>query len=135
MKTYLVHHTPRAPGQDTWTVSFSLPYIATSYVRAGDGLWYVKTWLSADQITRRLAILFDDLDELHIHELGREEASLNGRLAWMPGRLEDEAPVDLVSAPRFMWDVLQSAVGRVSGNPRIPSAAIVAASSRSSRSA
>ncbi len=139
MKTYLVHHTPPSPTQDTWAVAFSLPYIATSYVRAGDGFWYVKTWLTAEQIKRRLAILFDDLDELHIHELGREEASLNGRLAWMPGRLEDEAPVelsvDLVGAPRFMWDVLQSAVGLVSGSTRIPPAAIVAASSRNSRSA
>jgi hypothetical protein len=137
MKTFLVHHTPKSASQDTWAVSFSLPYIAREYVRAGDGLWYVRTWLTAEQIKRRLAILFDDQDELHVHELGREEASLNGKLTWMPGRLEDEEPVEFLSAPRFMWSVLQSAVQSITGGGSvIPSATVItAATLRNSRAA
>ena len=85
MKTFLLHHTPKTATQDTWAVSFSLPYIASQYARAGDGVWYVKTWLSAEQIAKRLAILFDDQSELRIHELSRKEASFNTRLQWLHG--------------------------------------------------
>lgn len=109
MKTFLVHHTPSSPSQDTWAVSFSLPYIATRYARAGDGVWYVETWLSADQIKRRLAVLFDERDRLGIHELGRQQCAATGNVQWMNGRLEDDEPVDLVNAPRVMWNVLQTA--------------------------
>lgn len=113
MKTYLIHHTPKSAAQDTWAVSFSVPYIASEYVPTGDGLWYVKSWLTADQIKRRLAVLFDHQDELRVHELGRKEASLNARLAWMRGRLEDEELDEAFSAPRMMWDALHAAVHAV----------------------
>ncbi len=109
MKTYLLHHTPKTATQDTWAVSFSLPYIASEYVRAGDGVWYVRTWLTADQISKRLAILFDDANELRVHELGRKEAALNNRMQWLQGRLEDEEPADLFNAPRMMWEALANA--------------------------
>ena len=109
MKTYLLHHTPKSATQDTWAVSFSLPYIASEYVRAGDGVWYVKTWLSADQIGKRLAILFDTADELRVVELSRKEAALNNRMQWLQGRLEDEEPSDLLDAPRAMWEALHAA--------------------------
>ena len=109
MKTFLLHHTPKSATQDTWAVSFSLPYIASEYARAGDGVWYVKTWLTADQIAKRLAILFDDKSELRVHEIGRKEAGFNVRLQWLQGRLEDEEPADLLNAPRAMWAALQTA--------------------------
>ena len=113
MKTFLLHHTPKTANQDTWAVSFSLPYIASEYARGGDGVWYVKTWLTAQQIQKRLAILFDDQDELRVHELGREHATLKHVLPWMPGRLEDEDPMDIgsgiLNAPRVMWEALNAA--------------------------
>jgi hypothetical protein len=92
MKTFLLHHSPKSANQDTWTVSFSLPYIAAEYAPAGSGAWYVRTWLSADQIKRRLAILFDHPDELGVHELGRTDAALTSRLNWLQGRLDDDEP-------------------------------------------
>lgn len=112
MKTYLVHHTPKSAAQDTWAVSFSLPYIATSYARAGDGLWYVKTWLTAEQITKRLAVLFDDSDELRIQELGRDVVMLNTRMSWLDGRLEIEDPTieSLLDGPRAAWAAFQAIV-------------------------
>ncbi len=110
MKTFLLHHTPKSPAQDTWAVSFSLPYIASEYARAGDGVWYVRTWLTAEQIAKRLAILFDSSDELRVHELGRKEASLNSRMQWLQGRLEDEDVADVLNGPRVMWEALQTAV-------------------------
>lgn len=110
MKTFLLHHTPKTAAQDTWAVSFSLPYIASEYARAGDGVWYVKTWLSADQIGKRLAILFDDQSELRIHELSRKEASFNARLQWMQGRLEDDQADEMLNAPRVLWEALNAAV-------------------------
>lgn len=110
MKTFLLHHTPKTAAQDTWAVSFSLPYIASEYARAGDGVWYVKTWLSADQIGKRLAILFDDQNELRIHELSRKEASFNARLQWMQGRLEDDQADEMLNAPRVLWEALNAAV-------------------------
>jgi len=116
MKTYLIHHTPRDPSQDTWAVSFSLPYIASCYARSGDGLWYVKTWLSAEQIRRRLAILFDDPSELAIGELSREAASgLGGKIAWLEGRLEYEEPMSFAmpEGPRAAWAAFQSAVAEI----------------------
>lgn len=116
MKTFLIHHTPCDPAQDTWAVSFSLPYIAASYARAGDGLWYVKTWLSAEQIRKRLAILFDDPSELTIGELSREAAAgLRGRTAWLEGRLEYEEPVSFAvpEGPRAAWSAFQSAVAEI----------------------
>ena len=130
MKTYLLHHVPKTPNQDTWAVSFSLPYIATGYARAGDGLWYVKTWLTADQISKRLAILFDDASELRIHELGREHAAINPRLQWLAGRLEDDDSADSLSAPMFdgpraAWSAIQSAVTEIAA----PFAQVVRASS------
>jgi hypothetical protein len=109
MKTFLLHHTPKTAHQDTWAVSFSLPYIASDYARAGDGVWYVKTWLTADQISKRLAILFDDSKELRIVELGRSDAARTTNLHWMQGRLEDEEPSDLLNAPRVMWEALAKA--------------------------
>lgn len=114
MKTFIVHHNPQNPGQDTWAVSFSLPYIATQYARVGNGLWYVKTWLTADQIKRRLAILFDSPDELAVHELGRADARLALSADWLHGRLDDEEPV---SSPwpkaREVWHALQTAMHSV----------------------
>ncbi|MEQ1715415.1 MAG: hypothetical protein ABL907_05440, partial [Hyphomicrobium sp.] len=106
------HHSPRTPAQDTWAVSFSLPYIATAYAQSGEGVWYVKTWLSAEQIKRRLAILFHERDELLIQELGRECASINGAINWLDGRLEDEEPVSLPMAngPRAAWAAFQAIV-------------------------
>jgi hypothetical protein len=82
-----------------------------------------------------LAILLDSQDELHIHELSRQDAALGTSKPWLPGRLEDEEAIEFPSAPRFMRDVLHSAVALVSGATRIPPAAIVAASSRNSRAA
>ena len=111
MTTYLIHHIPKCATQDTWAVSFSLPYIALSYARAGNGLWYVKTWLTAGQIQKRLAILFDDNDELRIHALGRDEAQINGHLKWLDGRLEQDDDVELpqFAGPREAWAAFQSA--------------------------
>ena len=110
MKTYLLHHTPKNPNQDTWAIAFSLPYIASQYVRTGEGIWYVKTWLTADQIQRRLAILFDSADEMRVHELSRADQGSYGHLDWKPGRLDDEDTDQGVSAPRAMWEALHSAV-------------------------
>ena len=132
MKTFLLHHVPNNPNQDTWAVSFSLPYIATSYARAGDGLWYVKTWLTADQIKKRLAILFDDTNELRIHELGRQHASINDRLHWLDGRLENEEPVDMLQSPRVMWLALASAAQSLAFSRAVPA---MASSSKSLRAA
>ncbi len=134
MKTYLIHHTPKSPVQDTWAVSFSLPYIANDYVRTGDGIWYVKTWLTADQIKKRLAILFDSSDELRVHELGRKDATLNTRLQWLAGRLEDEEPSDVLNAPRFMWQALHNAAQSFAFARAAPAVAM-AASSGNSRAA
>jgi hypothetical protein len=111
MKTFLVHHTPKCPDQDTWAVSFSLPYIATEYAPVGKGVWYVRTWLSADQIKRRLAILFDHPDELAVHELGRADQAIAARMRWLQGRLEDEEP-ESWQLPR-VWTAFQSAVSAV----------------------
>lgn len=110
MKTYLIHHTPARAGQDTWAVWFSLPYIATEYARVSEGVWYVKTWLSGEQIKKRLAILFDTPDELSVHELGRADGDLARRLDWQHGRLEDEEMADAWPSTRGVWTALQSAV-------------------------
>lgn len=126
MKTFLVHHTPKTATQDTWAVSFSLPYIATEYVRAGDGIWYVRTWLTAQQIKKRLAILFDDQNELRVHELGREATSLHARTEWMRGRLEDEEAADVLNAPRLMWEALNTAVQSLMFARHVPAAAMAA---------
>ena len=111
MATYLIHHVPKCATQDTWAVSFSLPYIALNYARAGNGLWYVETWLTAGQIKKRLAILFDDNDELRIHALGRDDAAINDRLQWLEGRLEQDEEVVLprFDGPRAAWAAIQSA--------------------------
>jgi hypothetical protein len=134
MKTYLVHHTPKSADQDTWAVSFSLPYIAFEYAPVSTGVWYVRTWLGAEQIKRRLAILFDHPDELVVHELGRADAALATRLRWLQGRLEDEDPVASWPMPRGVWSTLNSAVGALtrSGSMR---EAVTASSQGSSRSA
>jgi len=113
MKTFLLHHRPKSADQDTWTVSFSLPYIAAEYAPVGNGVWYVRTWLSADQIKRRLAILFDHPDELGVHELGRTDAALTSRLNWLQGRLEDDEPVAAWPVPRGVWSAVQSAMHAV----------------------
>lgn len=118
MKTYFLHHAPKSASQDCWALSFSLPYIASRYARAGDGVWYVQTWLTADQIKARLAILFDSKDELTVHELSRKDVKLTARLSWMAGRLEEDDIDAAVSAPRVMWDVLQSAVQTFVGGQR-----------------
>ncbi|HPG88168.1 MAG TPA: hypothetical protein PLD46_00830 [Hyphomicrobium sp.] len=134
MKTFLLHHTPKTATQDTWAVSFSLPYIASQYARAGDGVWYVKTWLSAEQIAKRLAILFDDQSELRIHELSRKEASFNTRLQWLHGRLEDDAGDEMLNAPRVLWEALNTAVQSFIFSRAEP-AAVMATTSRNSRAA
>lgn len=112
MKTYLIHHKPHDPQQDTWAVSFTLPYIAARYARAGDGLWYIETWLTAEQIKRRLAVLFAEHDELIIHDVGRDVATINGKIHWLDGRLEDEEPIELapVVGPRDAWAAFQALV-------------------------
>jgi len=84
-------------------------------IQPSPGVWYVKTWLGADQIKRRLAILFDHPDELGVHELGRADATVAARLHWMQGRLEDEEPVASWQMPR-VWAAFQSAVSAV-GRP------------------
>lgn len=113
MKTFLIHHTPRRADQDTWAVSFSLPYIAAEYAPVGPGVWYIRTWLSAEQIKRRLAILFDHADELGVHELSRTDAAVAARLKWLQGRLEDDEPAAVWQMPRGVWSVFQSAVQAV----------------------
>jgi len=114
MKTYLVHHTPKSPDQDTWAVSFSLPYIASEYAPVGNGVWYVRTWLGADQIKRRLAVLFDHPDELAVHELGRADRHAAARIQWLQGRLEDEESAAASwHLPRGVWSAFQSAVSAV----------------------
>ncbi|MGB4866835.1 MAG: hypothetical protein WBP38_13155 [Hyphomicrobium sp.] len=133
-KTFLLHHTPKTAHQDTWAVAFSLPYIATEYARAGDGVWYVKTWLSAEQIAKRLAILFDDSNELRIHELSRKESTFNARLEWLQGRLEDDQADEMLNAPRVMWEALNTAVQSFLFTRTLPAAAM-AASPRNSRAA
>jgi hypothetical protein len=112
MKTYLVHHKPHHPQQDTWAVAFTLPYIAARYARAGEGLWYIDTWLTAEQIKRRLAVLFAERDELIIHDVGRDVATINGQINWLDGRLEDEEPMELppMSGPRTAWAAFQALV-------------------------
>ncbi len=134
MKTYLLHHAPKSAAQDTWAVAFSLPYIASRYARAGAGVWYVKTWLTSDQIRARLAVLFDSQDELRIHELSRKEASLAARLSWLEGRVDIDDADAVVSPARFMWGVLQSAVEGFVG-PSARDAAARGTSSGSSRAA
>lgn len=134
MKTFLLHHTPKTATQDTWAVSFSLPYIASEYARAGDGVWYVKTWLSADQIGKRLAILFDDQSELRIHELSRKEASFNTRLQWLQGRLEDDQGDEMLNAPRVLWEALNAAVQSFIFSRNVP-AAVMGSSVGNSRAA
>ncbi|MBK9078304.1 MAG: hypothetical protein IPL91_03805 [Hyphomicrobium sp.] len=133
-KTFLLHHTPKTAHQDTWAVAFSLPYIASEYARAGDGVWYVKTWLSAEQIAKRLAILFDDSNELRIHELSRKESTFNARLEWLQGRLEDDQADEMLNAPRVMWEALNTAVQSFLFTRTLPAAAM-AASPRNSRAA
>ena len=112
MKTYLILHKPQHPEQDTWAVSFTLPYIAARYARARDGLWYIETWLSADQIKRRLAVLFAEHDELIVHDVGRDVATINGHITWLEGRLEDAEPMELapISSPRTAWVTFQALV-------------------------
>lgn len=132
MATYLIHHVPSNAAQDTWAVSFSLPYIALSYARAGNGVWYVETWLTADQIKKRLAILFDDSDELRIHALGRETAVINNNLQWLEGRLEQDADEELgplLDGPRAAWAALQSTVADLTA----PLAAVFSGSLMASR--
>lgn len=121
MTTYLIQPTPKFATQDTWAVSFSLPYIAESYARAGENVWYVKTWLTAEQIRRRLAILFDEGDELLIHELRREDHSA-ARLTWLEGRLEQDEDADagFFNGPRVLWGAIQSAVQSWSSQPLSP---------------
>jgi hypothetical protein len=133
-KTFLLHHTPKSPTQDTWAVAFSLPYIASEYARAGDGVWYVRSWLTSEQIAKRLAILFDDASELRIHELSRKESTFNARLAWMQGRLEDDSTDELVNGPRVMWEALNAAVQSFLFSRPLP-AATMATTSRNSRAA
>ena len=132
MATYLIHHVPKSAAQDTWAVAFSLPYIALSYARAGNGVWYVETWLTADQIKKRLAILFDESDELRIHALGRETAVINNQLQWLDGRLEqdddDELP-PLLDGPRAAWGKFQSTVADITA----PLAAVFSGSLMTSR--
>ena len=135
MKTYLIHHIPHAAGQDTWAVSFSLPYIATAYAQAGEGLWYIKTWLSADQIRRRLAILFTEQDEVRIQEAGRDFALINAhQIHWLEGRLEHEESVELppILGPRAAWDAFQTLIGDLA---QPISAALTGSSSRNLRAA
>lgn len=123
MKTYFIQHIPHARGQDTWAVSFSLPYIATAYATAGDGRWYIKSWLSAEQIRRRLAILFSDKDELLIQEAGRDFALISARhIDWLDGRLENEEPIELpaVPGPRAAWEAFRSLVSELA-RPNGPS--------------
>ena len=134
MKTYLIHHTPKFAGQDTWAVSFSLPYVSREYVRSGDGVWYVKSWLTAEQIKKRLAILFDDQNELRIHELSRKESSLTARMPWMEGRLEDEDQEEMFSAPRMMWAALHATIHAIVAPPSVP-ARVMASSVENSRAA
>ena len=135
-KTFLLHHTPKSANQDTWAVSFSLPYIATEYARAGDGVWYVKTWLTGDQIAKRLAILFDDQSELRIHELSRKESTFNAKLEWMQGRLEDDTADEMLNAPRVMWEALNAAVQSfLFTRPAVAAGGVMAASPRNSRAA
>lgn len=113
MKTYLVQLTPSDPAQDTWALSFSLPYIATQYARAGDGLWYVRTWLTSEQIRRRLAILVAEGDELAIRQAGRDFALIGAaQIDWLPGRLEDEEDVELapLPGPKAMWEAFQGLI-------------------------
>lgn len=110
MKTYLIHHTPNRAGQDTWAVWFSLPYIASEYARVSEGVWYVTTWLSGEQIKKRLAVLFDGPEELSVHELGRADSDLARRLDWQQGRLEDEEPGEPWPTTRSVWTAFQSAV-------------------------
>lgn len=134
MKTFLLHHTPKTATQDTWAVSFSLPYIASEYARAGDGVWYVKTWLSADQIAKRLAILFDDKSELRIHEVSRKESTFNTRLQWLHGRLEDDQADEMLNAPRVLWEALNTAVQSFIFSRQVP-AGVMASTSRNSQAA
>ena len=129
MKTYLIQHVPCAPGQDTWAVSFSLPYIATAYAKAAEGQWYIKSWLSADQIRRRLAILFAEQDELRVHEAGRDFALISAHhIDWMEGRLEHEEPVELppIPGPRAAWEALRGLFSELA-HPGAPVSALRAA--------
>jgi hypothetical protein len=116
MTTYLIHHTPKSANQDTWAVAFSLPYIAAHYARAGDNCWYVKTWLTADQIQKRLAILFDDSRELAVHTVDRRALAEKANITWHIGRLEDDEPAELFAGPRALWQALNSAVHGVVAN-------------------
>lgn len=116
MKTYLIQHIPQMDGQDTWAISFSLPYIATAYARGGEGAWYIKTWLTAEQIRRRLAILLRQEDELRILEAGRDFALIHAdHVDWMEGRLEHEETVELppIPGPRAAWQAFQTVVSEL----------------------
>ncbi len=136
MKTFLLHHSPKSASQDTWTVTFSLPYIATEYAPAGNGVWYVRTWLGAEQITRRLAILFDHPDELGVHELSRADRAATGRLNWLQGRLEDDDEQDgSWHMPRSVLSTLNSALELLTGAAASAKVAVTASSRESSQSA
>lgn len=111
MTTYIIQHMPPSPTQDTWAFAFSLPYIAETYARTGDGVWFVKSWLTANQIRRRLAILLDDESELHIHTLHRAQPP-GDQITWLEGRLDYDDACDpgLFERPRALWGALQSTV-------------------------
>lgn len=134
MQTFLIHHTPASATQDNWAVAFSLPYIATAYARAGENIWYVRTWLSSEQIRRRLAILFDTPDELQIQPLTRGELQLNQRLNWLTGRLDQDEPVQIADGPRVVWEAFQNAFSSLKPRQRAAQTAM-AASAESSQAA
>ena len=108
----LSHSSPPPPPTRTPGPSRSRCPTSRPYARAGDGLWYVKTWLSAEQIKQA--------PRDPVQRPGRTaDPGFRPRrrldqciVAWLEGRLEDEEPVtlSLSAGPRAAFAAVQALV-------------------------
>ena len=88
MKNYMISYSQDTPGQNEDMISFAVARTGTKYAQVDNNLWYVRTWLNAEQIKDRLAFWFEDSDQLRVYELGEDEASLNSTTYWTNGSLK-----------------------------------------------
>jgi hypothetical protein len=87
MQHFRINYTLRPPGQNGAVIAVAIPAVAVGYAHVDAGHWYVETWFDAEQITEHLVIWFGPGDELRVHELGADEACLNGGIEWHRGHL------------------------------------------------